>query len=216
MLDDATGVSIAAPAFVSMRVAGSTAKRRVGDGDAPAAYFGAAFRRLGRTKRPAVDAGDRARGPVAGDRHHSRRAPDVGTRAGLGRRSAVDRLPDEVPAGRHGRAAPTLAEPSTPVIVARDGERPADTAADTTRRQTDRPSTRPAQGAGRGQRPGVPNGGDERCPVGPFDFEVERPVMDGRIITTCRTPATSASTSPPRCAPRCSRWRRSVSPCAAC
>ena len=51
-LDDATAVSIAAPAFVSMRVGGSTAKRLVVDGEAPAAYFGAAFRRLGRTNGP--------------------------------------------------------------------------------------------------------------------------------------------------------------------
>jgi len=51
-VDDATAVSIASPALASIRVAGTTAKRLVVDGDAPSAYFGAGFRRLGRPNGP--------------------------------------------------------------------------------------------------------------------------------------------------------------------
>ncbi len=51
-LGDATAVSIATPALVSMRVDGTTAKRLVDAGDAPSVYFGATFRRLGRPNGP--------------------------------------------------------------------------------------------------------------------------------------------------------------------
>lgn len=51
-LDEATQLSIASPALVTMRVDDSTVKKRIVEGDAPIAFFGSAFRRLGRPAGP--------------------------------------------------------------------------------------------------------------------------------------------------------------------
>ena len=180
VLDDATAVSIAAPAFVSMRVAGSTAKRRVGDGDAPAAYFGAAFRRLGRTNGPLS-----TRAAVS-----AAQSPAIAiTRAvlqtsGPSSDSVIDPLSTAyrtryLPAGID--VSGDLAEPSTPVIVSRTASPGGRARRTPRRRQTDRPSTRarrkaPVEGNGPVSRTAVTSA----VPLEPFTFEVERPVTDGR------------------------------------
>jgi hypothetical protein len=59
-LDDAVAVSMAAPAFVQMRVDGTTAKRLIAESDVPGAYFGATFRRLAGAGGPLATAADSA------------------------------------------------------------------------------------------------------------------------------------------------------------
>ena len=179
-LDDATAVSIAAPAFVSMRVGGSTAKRLVVDGEAPAAYFGAAFRRLGRTNGPLS-----TRVTVL-----AAQSPAIAITRAVLQASApeADSVVDPLSTAYRQRFLPAgmdcsadAVESSSPVIVAGG----------------DRPRRRP--GRGRSDRP--PTGRQRDVPIEgngavarkaatttlelePFEFEVERPVTDGRIITT--------------------------------
>jgi len=57
-LADADAVSIAAPAFVQIHDDGPSLLRRLTDAEAPAAYFGAAFRRLGRAGGPLATRAD--------------------------------------------------------------------------------------------------------------------------------------------------------------
>jgi hypothetical protein len=179
-LDDATALSIAAPAFVSMRVDGSTAKRLVVDGEAPAAYFGAAFRRLGRTNGPLSS---RARVAAA-------QSPAIAITRAVLQTSApdADSVLDPLSTAFRKRFLPAgmdcsadAVDSSSPVIVTK-GDRPGGRPR---RRPSDRPTT--------GRRRGVPidgNGPVSRNAVTstvelePFEFEVERPGTDGRVITT--------------------------------
>ncbi len=179
-LDDATAVSIAAPAFVSMRVGGSTAKRLVVDGEAPAAYFGAAFRRLGRTNGPLS-----TRVTVL-----AAQSPAIAITRAVLQTSApeADSVVDPLSTAYRQRFLPAgmdcgadAVESSSPVIVA-GGDRPRRRPG---RGRSDRPPT--------GRRRDVPiegNGAVARkaatttLELEPFEFEVERPVTDGRIITT--------------------------------
>jgi hypothetical protein len=179
-LDDATAVSIAAPAFVSMRVDGSTAKRLVVDGEAPAAYFGAAFRRLGRTNGPLS-----TRATVA-----AAQSPAIAITRAVLQTSApdADSVVDPLSTAYRKRFLPAgmdcsadVDESSSPVIVA-GGERPR---RGPSRRRSDRPRTGrqrdvPTDGNGPVSRKAVTSS----VPFEPFDFEVERPGTDGRIITT--------------------------------
>jgi hypothetical protein len=179
-LDDATAVSIAAPAFVSMRVGDSTAKRLVVDGEAPAAYFGAAFRRLGRTNGPLS-----TRATVL-----AAKSPAIAITRAVLQTSApeADSVVDPLSTAYRQRFLPAgmdcsadVVESSSPVIVT-GIERP--------RR---RPGRRRSDGPRAGERRDVPidgNGPVSRTVVTstvqfePFDFEVERPGTDGRVITT--------------------------------
>ena len=175
-LDDATAVSIAAPAFVSMRVGGSTAKRLVVDGEAPAAYFGAAFRRLGRTNGPLS-----TRVTVL-----AAQSPAIAITRAVLQTSApdADSVVDPLSTAYRKRFLPAgmdcsadAVESSSPVIVA-GGDRPRRRPG---RGRSDRPPT--------GRRRDVPiegNGAVARkaatstLELEPFEFEVERPVTDGR------------------------------------
>ncbi len=179
-LDDATAVSIAAPAFVAMRVGDSTAKRLVVDGEAPKAYFGAAFRRLGRFNGPLST---RATVPAAG-------SPAIAIARAVLQTSVpeADSVVDPLSTAYRKRYLPAgmdcsadAVESSSPVIVV-DGERPH---RGPVRRRPDGPRTRrrrdvPIDGNGPVSRKAVTS----TVPFEPFDFEVERPGTDGRIITT--------------------------------
>ena len=176
-LDDATAVSVAAPAFVSMRVDGTTAKQMVADGDAPSAYFGAAFRRLGRAKGPlSTSAGvPAARSPAL----EIARAAIESARAGA---DGAGRDPLSI--GFRIRYLPPGMDVGGPLVVAGSTVDPQATRRDRLT-QPDATGQRPRRRAERTAPVGALTDGIN---LDPFQFEVVRPVVKGRIITTAPGP----------------------------
>ncbi|MGH9249403.1 MAG: hypothetical protein ACRD0W_07810, partial [Acidimicrobiales bacterium] len=176
-LDDATSVAIAGPALVAMRLNGTTAKQMVVDGDAPSAYFGAAFRRLGRPNGPlSTSAGvPAARSP----------ALEIARAAVESARAGGESDPDPLSIGFRTRYLPAGMDVGGPLVEPSATVDPPGA-----------PDDRPARRSPNGRRPQRRTAAraaptterSDEVTLDPFEFEVVRPVVNDRIATTAPGP----------------------------